>query len=547
MPCLLPRIAAAGALLGAALALPAAAQDEAPAGYPGPMLHGKLELGLAEAIGMGLENNLDVQVARYDPILAQQDALGSWGAFDPTLFADAGYLDRNEPNANVIFGTTLNIDTGWDGEGGFRGILPLLGTEYNVSMLGSSRQTNSRISALSPEYRSSLSLGITQPLLKDLIWSQPWTQVKTTELVYRASQEGFRTTIMDTVQNIEAAYWNLIAAEERVRVAKKSLETARALLDQTKTQFEVGVVSKVAVVQAEAGVAQRDFDLIVATNQYRNQQDVLIDLVLGPHLRASSTLELRPTDRPGEYIQYDIDVETAVRQAFENRPELAQLHQEIERQTVQLKFAKNQRLPSLDAVFSYGPNGLAGSTNNLFGCGFGGPDPECENAVANNALVPPTNFGNSMDDWWTDRGARTWTARGRFSIPIPNTGARKQVSRSEFELRRAESRLRRLEQSIILEVRKAARDLKAAQEGIESAERAQLSAAEQLRAEQIRLEYGEATPFDVLLREEQLVESERGLIGAYQTYRVSATGLDRAQGTILRNRNIKIDQVSALR
>jgi outer membrane protein TolC len=545
MPCPLPRTLAG--LVVAALALPAFAQEQAPTGYPGPMLHGKLELGLAEAIGMGLENNLDVQVARYDPVIAATDAQGSWGAFDPTLFTDFNYHDRTEQNANVIFGTTIVIDTGWDGEGGFRGILPLLGTEYNVSMLGSSAETNNTISALSPEFNSSLNLNLTQPLLKDLIWSQPWTQVKTSELVFRASQEGFRTSVMNTVQQIENAYWTLIADEERVRVAAKSLETAEALLDQSTTQFEVGVVSKVAVVQAEAGVAQRDFDLIVATNRYRNQQDVLIDLVLGPHLRASSTLELAPTDRPEEYIEYDIEVETAVRQAFENRPELSQLHKDIERSAVQLKFAKNQRLPSLDAVFSYGPNGQAGSTNNLFGCGFGAPDPQCQAAVANNQLVAPTNFGNSMADWWTNNGGRNWAAGGKFSIPLPNTTARERVSKTEFELRRAESRLRRLEQIIILEVRKAARDLKAAQEGIESAERAQASAAEQLRAEGIRLEYGEATPFDVLLREEQLVQSALGLIGAYQTYRISATGLDRAQGTILRNRNIKIDAVSALR
>ena len=100
---------------------------------------------------------------------------------------------------------------------------------------------------------------------------------------------------------------------------------------------------------------------------------------------------------------------------------------------------------------------------------------------------------------------------------------------------------------MILEVREAARNLEASQEGIESASRALTSAEEQLRAERIRLEYGESTPFDVLQREEQLVQAETGLIDAYRAYRVSASQLDRFQGTILRNRNIKIDQVSALR
>ena len=72
---------------------------------------------------------------------------------------------------------------------------------------------------------------------------------------------------MDEVQQIEDAYWELIASEEALRVANKSLETARALREQTKTQFEVGVVSKVEVTEAEAGVSQREVEQIRAENQ----------------------------------------------------------------------------------------------------------------------------------------------------------------------------------------------------------------------------------------------------------------------------------------
>ena len=125
--------------------------------------------------------------------------------------------------------------------------------------------------------------------------------------------------------------------------------------------------------------------------------------------------------------------------------------------------------------------------------------------------------------------------------------ARHTVSRTELELSRAETQKRRLEQTIILEVRRAARNLQASQEGIDAARDAQRAAEEQLRAERIRLEYGESTPFDVLQREEDLVDRENELIGAFQAYRTSVTALDRAQGTILRNRNINIAEVGALR
>jgi outer membrane protein TolC len=529
-----------------ALAAPGGADEEklspAQGARSGPMLHGKLELSLAGAIAMGLENNLDVQVQRYGPILSGYDEEIAWGAFDPQLYAELVYSDVTTPTSSPLVGDEKFTDRNTAGFGGFRGILPLLSTEYSAQFDGGRYVTDQRFETLSPKLESSWSLRLTQPLLKDLIWNEPWTQVKTTRIRFESSREEFRRAVMDTVSAIEGAYWTLIADEERFRVARKSVDTARALLEQTETQHEVGVVSKVEVTEAEAGLARREFELIVAENQYRNQLDVLIDLVLGPHLRAASTLEIEPTDRAQDYVQYEVDVEAAVALAFTNRPELAAARKEVERQTVRSKFASNQRLPELDGILGFGRQGLAGSQKKgLDPCNpdFGTPPPGCPGLDLSQG-----DFGNTFDDY-SDSPA--FTAGVRLGIPIPNTAARKQHSRTLMELRRAQSRLRRQEQQVILEVRESARNLKASQEGIESATRALTSAAEQLRAERIRLEYGESTPFDVLQREEQFVEAEVGLIDAYRAHLLSATSLDRNQGTILRNRNIKIDQVSALR
>ena len=114
---------------------------------------------------------------------------------------------------------------------------------------------------------------------------------------------------------------------------------------QTETQYEVGVVSKVEVVEAEAGVADRDFNLIAADNRYRTAQDRLINLVLGTGLTADSTLQIEPTDPPKDYVIYHVDADQATRRAFEQRPELKIADDAIERQKLELKFAKNERLP----------------------------------------------------------------------------------------------------------------------------------------------------------------------------------------------------------
>ena len=97
------------------------------------------------------------------------------------------------------------------------------------------------------------------------------------------------------------------------------------------------------------------------------------------------------------------------------------------------------------------------------------------------------------------------------------------------------------------DVRDAVRNLASALQGIEAAERAVAASREQLRAEQIRLEHGESTPFDVLLREEDLVTAESQRITALRIYHGSVTALDRAQGTLLEDRGIVLEDALPLR
>jgi outer membrane protein TolC len=218
--------------------------------------------------------------------------------------------------------------------------------------------------------------------------------------------------------------------------------------------------------------------------------------------------------------------------ALESRPEFVQANQEVERSEVQQSFARNQMLPELDGFFRYGELGLSGDPNANLSPGFGASPPS------------QGDWDQSLDDF---DDSPQYRVGARVSIPFPNQTARANASKSEIELTRARTSLIRLKQQIVIEVRQAARNLQASQEGIVAARSAREAAAEQLRAEEIRLEYGESTPFDVLQREEDLVERERQEIEAFQAYRSSVTALDRAQGTILRNRNIQIADVAPLR
>lgn len=503
---------------------------------PVPLVDGVLKLSLSEAVQLSIQRSLDVQLLRFDPYIAEEELGAAWGIYDPALYGEGGFTRVEDPTANALLGATLLQKT-WSGEAGFQGLIPWLGGSYQAGYSGEELITNSRINTLSPEFRSGFLATLQVPLLRGLFWSDEWTLVRVRRIGVDASRDKFDSELMDQVQNTEDAYWGLIASQDSTRVAEKSLETAKALLDQTQAQYEVGVVSRVEVVQAEAGVADREFKLIRAQAIERNAQDALVDLVLGPYLEPESEITVEPTDRPDEMTVRAVSAAAATEHAMARRPEIQLARKEIERRKVEAKATGNKRLPQLDAIGSYGQAGLAGRFN-----------PDCTFA---GACSPPTGIGDvwpdANDTLLRDDASESYSIQGILSIPLGNNTARHQHAKAEFELRRSETSLLRLEQSIVSEIRRAARNLVASVQGIEAAERAEAAAAEQLRAERVRLEHGESTPFDVLLREQDLVQAQSQKILAQNAYHSSITSLDRAQGTILERNQIVVEDAATLR
>jgi outer membrane protein TolC len=538
---------------------PSEATTPAPAQEPTE----KIPLSLHEAIALGIENNTDVQLVRYDPPIAEYEHSAAWGVHDPNLFGNYTYTSTNLPVASAFFPGQF-IERVSEGGAGVSGLVPRIGWTYQLSYAGDSTATNSFVQTLGTTYTNNLTASLTAPLLRGAWWGAAWTQVELTGIGSELAREQFRQRLMDIVggppgvpleQNpgIEFAYWTLAARKQELEVANKSLETARALLRQTKAQYDVGVVSRVEVVEAEAGVADREFRQITALNLYRNAQDELIDRVYGPRLTPTSRLEIEPTDRPESYVTFAVDPELSMQRALERRPELTIAQQQVEQSEIGLKFAKNERLPQLDAIASYGTHGLAGNNPN---CPFG--TTKAGSVCVSNAdptvtfpLQQPAGIGRDYGDadsfWWKGQDNRVWVGGALLSIPIPNTTARSNVAISELELRRALTNVRRVEQDIVKDVRDAVRNLASALEGVEAAERFVAASAEQLRAERIRLEHGESTPFDVLLREEDLVTAESQRITALRIYHGSVTALDRAQGTLLEDRGIVLEDALPLR
>ncbi len=521
--------------------LAALAQDQPP-----PEILGRdALLSLREAENLALENNRGLVIARTVPEIAGSLEDQAEGVFDPLGFAEFGFAHEEDPvvspvqnafgagSVDVISLRMIESDA-WRGSTGLSGILPF-GLQYSSTYTYTRFDTNSAFTGLERDYRPVWESIATLPLLRDFIYNEANVVLKQSRIQRELSEEEFRQSIIDLLVGVDAAYWNLAALRATEGVATQSLEVANDLVEQTRVQYEVGVVSRVNVSQAAAGQAEREFDFIVAQTAAANAQDSLIDLIEHPDLAALKSTKV-VTEDPA-FVEYSVDEEVAVDKAMRLRPELAQDRRRLEDAELQLAFARNQRLPRLDLLGGYTFTGLAGPGVRI-------DDPNSSTPLFPGGKVPgvPVHGRSANNNFFDASGARSWNIGGRVEIPLGNHTARARVTQRDIELRRARTQLRRQEQEIVLGVRRAARALRAGIGGLQAAERRRAAQAESLRAEQERLRLGDSTPREVLEQQRDLAEAERQVIFALQVYRDSITALEQSQGTLLETRGIRFEE-----
>ncbi len=85
-------------------------------GSPKPNLEGPgkpvIRLSLTDSVTLGIENNINIEVQRHAPMIAEEDLAISWGAYDPTLSGNYTYTQVEGSEITAAAGGGLeNIGT----------------------------------------------------------------------------------------------------------------------------------------------------------------------------------------------------------------------------------------------------------------------------------------------------------------------------------------------------------------------------------------------------------------------------------------------------
>jgi outer membrane protein TolC len=553
---------------------------------------GNMYLSLQDCIALALENNLDIQIQRYGPLLADAAVLlasaggaargvstsitagpssssvsstGTTGSstsaaagtsagsstavgasviqssgpvipsLDPMLVGSSNWSHLTTPQSSAFTtGTNFLINSQNTNSAAIQKSF-LSGTIVSLGLSNSTVTNNSVRADFNPATNASLSFSFTQHLLQGFGWGVNSRQIRIAKNNREVADLTVELQVVTTVAAVMELYWDLVAFNDAVRVAQDALAASQQLLEDNKKQVAVGTLAQIEVVRAEAQIATGQQSLLAAQLRVE-QQETIIKTALsktGVASLAVAEAHIIPTDSiqmPG--VEPVIPIQDLTAQALSARPELTQSRVQLVNQALTVKGSKNGLLPTLDVVGNVANNALAGQVNLL---------PAPAGSAHSNTPFFIGGYSTVLSQLFA-RNFPNYAAGFNLTIPIRNRTAQAQEATDELTYRQQELALQRQENQVRVDVRNSLIGLQNARAQYEAAGKAVTLQQQTLDAEQKKLELGASTIYNVILDQRDLVTAESNQVAAAAAYAKARVELDRATGQLLNNNDISLDE-----
>jgi len=293
-------------------------------------------------------------------------------------------------------------------------------------------------------------------------------------------------------------YYDLQETDERVRIARATVEQGEQSLRDAEALERAGVGTRFDVLSAQTDLAGFRQDLAQAINDQQTARRRL-----ATQLGISQTVNLVAADPVEIADQWPLTLEETIVQSFQNRADLQQelLQREIADQ--QRRQARAVNRPQVSAFAAYGVQ------NNLTGTAADGVTPV---------------LTDEQTDW-----------RDSYSLGLQVTmrlfdggAARARADQEEAEIAIAETNFAARRDEIRFEVEQAYFDLQSNFENIQTATLGVQTAREALRLARLRFQAGVGTQIEVLRQQTELAQAELDQVTAILDYNRALISLERA-------------------
>ena len=514
-------------------------------------------LSMREALAMALENNKDIEVARENVRIAEFDLLGAQGVYDPRFTTEAFYERVESPISSFLSGGQDGSITqsGYTATTRLQGQTPVLGGSYRLDFSSIRLNTNNQFQALNPQYPTALSLSYTQPLWRGRKIDQSRRQIAIARKNLSLTDAQFRQGAIDTITNVQRAYWDLVFTLRSLQVQRDAVSVARTQLDHNKRLVNEGQLAPIDVVAAAAQISTYEQRVFGALEEVSRAENNLKNLIAKDQKAELWVQSIVPTD-PVELAVPTVSLPDALKTAMENRPELQQSNVLREINQIDQRFLKDQTKPAIDLIGTYGVSGLAGSISTAGVNPFTASSLQVRQRVDElsvNAgleplpIVPPQTFSPDLLGGYSQSLQNLLANRyGNFkvgvqiSLPLRNRTAEANLGRALVEGERIGTQREQLEQTIQVDVRNALQAVRSSEARLRAAVATREANEQQFASEQRKLDAGQSTVFLVLERQTALTEA-RGLeLKAQTDLNKAIADLQRATGNALNVNSIVV-------
>lgn len=523
-------------------------------------------MSLTNAIQLALQNNNDIEVTRNDVKIAESTLRSLLGAYDPVLNVGPTYTNNVTPQPSTLGGADLSGVTRAKefrvNSNLFKPIKPG-GGSVNVFFNNVRNETSNSFSQLNPTYQTNFGVTFTQPILKNRDIDGTRRQIRIQRKVIAQSDADFRRRTIEIISQVQRAYWDLVFAlrDQQNRVA--NLDLTKENLRQIEARIQAGAAAPLQRAEVSTELANRESDLLVATQQVATAENALKQLILKESTSDLWSESLVPTDTP-VYSDNPIDLDAVMKDAINNRPELQRLKLQNEINQIDIDYYKNQIRPQVDLQANYTLIGLSGTgtgPTEAFSVPLISGNPATNSSafllqelralnpdivvpdVTIEPSVPPRflgGYGQSLKNLFSNE-TRSYSVGVTFSFPIGNKTAKANLAAARYQQDRIAAQTRSQEQAVISEVRNAVQAVETARERVLTARRARENAEIQLAGERKLYDVGRSTTFLLFQRENALTNARNAEIRAETDYNKALADLQKATSTTLGANNITVD------
>ncbi len=478
-------------------------------------------LPLIDAVKATLSKQPSIRIQRETTLISKGAVQNQAGQFDTNLAISVSQQHQEDP-----FDEADQLT--YDGETSSRTDQ----TTYSIKLKKLLRNgisiepsiQNTRIDTspppFAPEADSSVDFRITVPLLQGLGVAATGAQELAAKNEYRVSLLTFRHTVSRAVANTVLAYWNYVAAKEKLNELIAAEARARSDVKDIKLLIAANQRPAGDLEQALANLAQKTSTRITAEQSLMEAQQKLA-LAIGLPYRSFQGMPLPNQSFPKFPYQRANRVLTSLKAlttaSLIYRSDYQASVKSQRSDKILLKEAKNAMEPKLDLGFNVGYSGLKESNdlNILY------------NSFYNH--VPGASVGLSLT----------------YSFPLRNDAAKGVYAQRRATLTRAKLQTEDLARSIRSNVAIAVNNLQNSTASLRKSKQAVAAYRLAVKNEKAKYRLGMATLLDVINMEDRLTDSRLSEISAEAQVATSIAQVRFETGTLLPSPDHEVYSITA--